>query len=218
MLNRYLTTLHTEIPGDEADQAIRDRLKASFPPGSARRMTVLGMLVGHCIQKAGGAAASELVYASVHGEGLALEAFLDSFPTPSPTLFQTSIHPSGAQQGLIAARTPVSTFLPLAGGPFLGGQALLAACLSQAPRVLLCAGEERGGWLRPFGATGSRHWAFALALETEPSGAPLGRLQLTQDPSVQDGLELQVLPELLGRRDPFAGPACPGWQLELSWS
>ena len=101
MFERYIQAVRTDDSGPEEPAATRERLRAAFAPGATRRMTQLGLLVGATLGPLEPAEDDAIVYASSYGESRALEAFLESFPFPSPTLFQTSIHPSGVQQGLI---------------------------------------------------------------------------------------------------------------------
>jgi hypothetical protein len=170
---RIITALHTDAAGDGAEEsaATRARLKACFPPGAARRMTQLGMLVSAALARVGPGADDAIIHATQFGEGRALESFLESFPAASPTGFQASIHPGAVQQGMIRRAQPVREFFPMAGGAFLPGQALLAAMLSPAARVVLCGGEERGTWLREVGAAGDATFAYALALARVPAMA-----------------------------------------------
>ena len=136
-------------------------------------------MVGGALSRLDPGLEDALVYASGYAESCALEGFLDSFPTPSPTLFQTSIHPSGVQQLLIGRQRSVREFLPLSGGPLLGFHALRTAFLSRSARVLLCGGEERGTWLLEHGLASDRTFAFAaLAHEGASGAAPAGRASL----------------------------------------
>jgi len=135
----------------------------------------------------------------------------------SPTLFQTSIHPSSVQQVLIGRQRSVREFFPLAGGPYLAGQALLVALLATTPRVIVCGGEERGTWMAECGVASTRAFAFALALTAVPGAGALGRLTLSPIDRT-GGLSLADWFDLLHFRRPFAGPAAPGWQLKLEWS
>ncbi|MFA5262817.1 MAG: hypothetical protein WC378_03260 [Opitutaceae bacterium] len=213
----FIKALHTEDPGREEPAATRDRLKAFFPPGSVRRMTQLGLMVGYSLEKIGGLSCEPMVYASIFGEGRSLEAYLDSFPDASPTLFQTDIHPSGAQQGLIARKQPVTTFIPLSGGPHLAGQALINALLCPEPTVMLCGGDEKGTWLSEHGAASDVGFAFALALEHAASPGQLGCLKLTRNSREEGGLDLHDFFQHLHSHSPYSGPAAPGWDLEISW-
>jgi len=217
VLTRTITALHTIDPGPEDPAATRARLKDAFPAGAARRMTQPGMLVGAALEALGPRPHDAIVYASQFGEGRALEAFLDSFPAASPTLFQTSIHPSGAQQGLIVRQRATAELFPIAGSPAQVGQALLAALLSPALRVLVCGGEERGTWLTEHRAASDRTFAFALALSADETTAAPGHLALES----RDGagtLSLAAWFDLLHARRPFAGFVAPGWHLRLEWS
>ncbi len=216
MLERHLQALHTDNPGDETPAAARERLKGRFPPGATRRMTTLGLLVGNALAELGPGPDDAIVYATGYAESRALEGFLDSFPTPSPTLFQTSIHPSAVQQLMIGRQAPVREFLPLSGGARFAFHALRAALLSPAPRVLLCGGEERGTWLLERGLASARTFAFAAALSRECAPGSVGRVRLSR--AGGDGeLGLESWFDLLDGRTPFDGLVAPGWRLEVVW-
>lgn len=213
----HIHAVHTDDPGAEESAASRERLKGRFAPGAVRRMTQLGLLVGAVLAELQPGENDTLVYATRYGESRALEGYLDSFPGASPTLFQTSIHPSGAQQGLIGRQRSVREFLPLAGGRLLVASALQAALLAPAERVVLCGGEERGTWLATAGLASERTFAFALGLGRERGPAPLGRLTLEAEPAAAGALALPDWFELLHHRRPFAGAVAPGWRLVLEW-
>ena len=217
MFERFIQALQTDDPGAEEPPATRERLKARFAPGAVRRMTQLGLLVGAALRELQLTPEDTLVYASQFGEGRALEGYLDSFPAPSPTLFQTSIHPSGVQQSLIGWQRSVGEFFPLAGGAPLVAQAVLTALIAPAPRVALCGGEARGTWLVAPGAASDRSFAFALALTREPCAAALGRIAL-QPTDATGTLTLGGWFDVLHQRQPFAGPIASGWQLQLAWT
>jgi hypothetical protein len=217
MLERFIQDLRTDDPGREDPAATRERLRTAFAPGATRRMTQLGLLVGATLGPLEPTEDDAVVYASSYGESRALESFLESFPFPSPTLFQTSIHPSGVQQGLIGRQRTVRELLPIAGDRHLAGQALLVALLSPAPRVLLCGGEERGTWLLEHGVASDRTFAFALALTRTPGAAALGRVTLAA--GTQSGaLPLAAWFDCLHRRHPWSGAVADGWHLNLTWS
>lgn len=216
MLERFLQQLVTEDAVDPAPAAIRERLKGNFPPGATRRMTTLGLLVGSALQPLEPGEEDALVYATAYAESCALEGFLDSFPAPSPTLFQTSIHPSGVQQLMIGRQRAVREFLPLSGSSLLAFHALRASLLSRAERAVLCGGEERGTWLLEHGLASDRTFAFAAALDRVERPGCLARIRLA--PAEGTGsLGLTALFDLLHRRTPFAGPVAPGWRLDLEW-
>ncbi len=212
----YIQNLNTELPGLEEPAATRERLRSCFPPGAARRMTQLGMLVGSVLGPLNPSPGDVLVYASGFGESRSLESYLDSFPTASPTLFQTSIHPSGAQQLMIGRQTPLGRFFPLSGGRQLVAQALVTALVQAEGRVLLCGGEERGTWLRECGVASEHSLAFALELTQVRGEGSLGRVILERGGS-DEGLSLHEWCGLLAGRHPFTGHAGAGWSLVLEW-
>jgi hypothetical protein len=208
--------------GAEDPAATRARLKGAFPPGATRRMTQLGMLVSALLDTLEPTLDDAVVYASSWAETRALESYLDSFPTPSPTLFQTSIHPSAVQQGRILRQRPVREFFPLTGGVRLPWAALrvAATCAVGASRVLLCGGEERGTYLLEHEAASPRTFAFALALTSRPVAAPLGRVALVDDATVDSAAALPLAAwfDALRTRAPLDAPAAPGGRVQLTWS
>lgn len=218
MLERYLHALSLADAGDETLAATRERLKERFPRGATRRMTQLGLLVGAALDELAPRPDDAIVYASSYAETGALEGFLDSFPTASPTLFQTSIHPSAVQQALIGRQHPVGEFFPLTGRAQLVGHAVQAALLSPAPRALLCGGEERGTWLLAQHAASDRTFVFALALTRESAGS-IARVALAPTADGRLGAEF-ALPDFfdaLRARRPLDLVAAPGLHLSLTW-
>jgi len=216
MFELHVQEAFADDPGPEAPAATRERLKGLFAPGSARRMTTLGMLVGGALARMEPGAGDSLVYASGYAESRALEDLIDSFPAASPTLFQTSIQPSAVQQFMIGRQIPVGEFLPLSGSDLLGFQALRAAALSPAPRVIVCGGEERGTWLLEHGLASERTYAFALALSAARPRRPLGLVRLA--PGGGDGgLGLPGLFDVVRDRRPLDCQAAPGWRLQIEW-
>jgi hypothetical protein len=217
MLERHIHAVLTDDPGGESPAGVRDRLKGRFPAGATRRMTTLGLLVGNALATLDPRGDDAIVYASGYAESCALEGFLDSFPTPSPTLFQTSIHPSAVQQLMIGRQAAVGEFLPLSGGRLIAFHALRAALLSPAERVLLCGGEERGTWLLEHGLASNRTFAFAACLRRGGGPGALGRVSLA--PAEGDGgLGLAELFDIIRVRGAFSGMIAPGWRMELEWS
>lgn len=218
MLERYLHALSLNDAGDEDIAATRERLKNRFARGATRRMTQLGLLVGAALDELAPRPDDAIVYASAYAESRALEAYLDSFPNPSPTLFQTSIHPSAVQQSLINRQQSVDEFFPLTGRAHLVAHAVQAALLSAAPRVLLCGGEERGTWLLAQHAASDRSFAFAFSLGRESAGA-LARVALSLAPDTTRAAEF-TLPDLfaaLAARRPLDLVAAPGLRLQFTW-
>lgn len=217
MLERYLHALSLADPGDEDPAVTRERLRDRFPKGATRRMTQLGLLVGAALDDLAPRAEDAIVYATGYGESRALEAYLDSFPSASPTLFQTSIHPSAVQQAMITRQHPVGEFFPLTGRGNLVAQAIQTALLSAAPRVLLCGGEERGTWLLERGVASPRTFAFAMALGTEPAGS-LARLALASGAGGAEEFPFSSFFDVLARRENFNRVVGAGQRLTLDWS
>uniref|UniRef100_UPI0040482E50 hypothetical protein n=1 Tax=Rheinheimera sp. TaxID=1869214 RepID=UPI0040482E50 len=162
-------------------------------------------------------AKDSIVYASSFAESCALETYLDSFPHASPTLFQTSIHPSAVQQALIGRQQSIGEFLPMTGRLHLVGQALHAAMISPCERVIVCGGEERGTWLLDNGIASERSFAFAFALTNEVEHA-VARLRLS--PAQNDESQSILLSEFfdrLVRREPINQSLCMGLHLQIQW-
>jgi hypothetical protein len=217
MLERHIELLATDGALGETPALTRERLKGGFPSGATRRMTTLGMLVGGVLAPVDPRSEDTLVYATGYAESCALEGFLDSFPTPSPTLFQTSIHPSAVQQVMIGRQRPFRELVPLSGGRLLAFHALRAGLLAPSDRAVVCGGEERGTWLLAQGLASSRTFAFAAALTRRRAPGDVGRVQLSQ--AQGDGeLDLTALFDLLHGRKSFDGFVAPGWRLQLEWS
>jgi hypothetical protein len=213
----HMARLHTDDAGAEGPSATRGRLKGGFPPGATRRMTTLGLLVGSALGTVEPGEGDCLVYASAFAESCALEGFLDSFPAPSPTLFQTSIHPSAVQQLLIGRQSAVREFVPISGGSLLAFHALRAVLLCPSPRRVLCGGEEKGTWLLEHGLASDRTFAFAAALSASPGPGSLGTVALERCPGT-GAMGLAMLFDLLHARAPFDGAVAPGWKLRLTWA
>jgi hypothetical protein len=216
MIERHIHSLQTEDPGLEEPAATRERLRPLFPPGATRRMTQLGLLLGRVLDAVRPGPEDGLVYASSYGESRALHEYLASFPTASPTLFQTSIHPSAVQQVLVARQQPVREFFPFGGGAQIVAHAAQAALGSPLPRSIFCGGEERfspSGHSRTSSPVG---FAFALALGPDPAGT-LGSLALVETGEAAGELTLPDFFAALRDRRPLDQSAAPGRRLILTW-
>ncbi len=176
MIERFIHHLRVELPApDEVAAGARVRLADKFQRTALRRMTHLGLMIGSALEGAPLGPDDALVYASTYAETRALEDFLLSFPSASPLLFQTSIHPGGVQQVLIGRQQSIARLWPLAGRTRLVEQALLSALLEPAAQVALVGGEERGTWMLEQGMAAARPFAFAALLTRDPVGA-VGRV------------------------------------------
>ena len=217
-LHRDLIRMSLDDAGTEEPAATRERLRDHFPRGATRRMTQLGLLLGHVLLDLEPTADDTIIYASRFGETRALEAYLESFPAASPTLFQTSIQPSGVQQVLIGRQQPLREFWPVTGHEQLVAQALTCSLLAPSRRVILCGGEERGTWLLEQGVASARSFAFALALEREAL-QPLARLRLVADAAADHpALSLEGFFDSLQGRTPWLLAAPAGGVLSWTWA
>jgi hypothetical protein len=217
MLERFFQHVRVELPAaDETAATARVRLAEKFPRAALRRMTHLGLLLGSTLDGVQIRPDDGLVFASTFAESRALEDFLLSFPTPSPLLFQTSIHPGGVQQVLIGRQQPAARLWPLAGRRHLVEQALLTALLEPAPRVALLGGEERGTWLAEHGMASARAFAFAATLTRDATDA-IGRVTFAPGATAgADGGEptLEEFTLVLAERKPRAWSGAGGtWSL-----
>src|SRR4051812_16075907 len=218
MLEAYLHALSLCDIGDEDPAVTRDRLKDRFARGATRRMTQLGLLIGTALDELVPQPDDAVVYASAFAETRALEGYLDSFPGASPTLFQTSIHPSAVQQALIGRQHAIGEFFPLTGRAHLVVLALQTALLSPAPRVLLCGGEERGTWLLQQEVASDRSFVFALSLSREAAGA-LARISLSSmaGDTAPAALSLYEFFSALKERRPLDRVGPNGLALNFTW-
>jgi len=220
MIERFIHRLQVEWPAaDETVADARVRLAAKFPRTALRRMTHLGLLVGSALDGTPLGPDDAVVYATTFAETRALEDFLGSFPTASPLLFQTSIHPGAVQQVLIGRQQPVARLWPLAGRRRLVEQGLLTALLEPASRVAFVGGEERGTWMLEHGMAGARPFAFAAML-TRDAARSEGRVTFSVDD--RQGCDercpsLPVFAEALGARRPLRWGGAGG-EIAVTWA
>ncbi len=164
MIERYIKNYHKIGPFNEIlDNDFIKKLKQEFPPLLARRMTLLSLLIGNVCKNFKLAEEDEIVYATTCAEGLSLESFLLSFPTPSPLHFQNSIHPSGIEQVLIARQQPINNLLPINGAPqTIILNALMAIMHTQSEYSYLISGEEKGNRLSDVQITNNCSYAYSI--------------------------------------------------------
>jgi hypothetical protein len=205
MIERFLHHVRVELPDPaETVAGARTRLAERFPRPALRRMTHLGLLVGAALDGVAFGDDDALVYASTYSETRALEDYLASFPTPSPLLFQTSIHPGGVQQGLIVRQCPVPRLWCHAGRARLVEQALQSVLLETAPQVALAGGEERGTWMLERGIAAARPFAFAAVCRRDEGGA-IGRVACAPSPAADGAVpDLEEFARALADRRPLA--------------
>jgi hypothetical protein len=218
MIERFIHHLRVELPAPgETVAGARIRLADKFPRTALRRMTHLGLLVGSALDGSMLEPEDAMVYASTYSETHALEDYLMSFPQPSPSLFQASIHPSGAQQVLIGRQQPIARLWPLAGQTRLLEQALLTVLVEPARRVALVGGEECGGWMIQYNMASPRSFAFAAVVTREAAGAA-GRITFTPAMQADDACpSLEEFTQALAERGSLTWHGGGGlWRLEWS--
>jgi hypothetical protein len=198
--------------GPEVDAAFREGL----PRNAARRMSRLALMCARVLRDMPYDPETAVVYASGMSEARNLEDYLDSFPEPSPTRFQASVHPAGAQQALIALERPIREFYPLVGDANLFDQALQTAALAESNDVILVAGEEKGTWLLDLGLAEARSFAFALHLSRGNEGAR-AIVQRRENPTEAVPLKLAQVFDRLGERTDWAIPAIASGSWEWQW-
>ncbi len=216
MIERFIHHVKVELPApEEAVAGGRVRLADKFPRTALRRMTHLGLLIGSALEGVSLGPDDALVYATAFAECRALEDFLASFPSASPLLFQTSIHPGGVQQVQIGRQQPVGRLWPLAGRTRLVEQAWLTALLEPADRVVLAGGEERGTWMIETGMASDKAFAFAAVLTRESVGAA-GRIVFNPGSTTDEPCPaLDAFASALRERKPLAWQGAGGaWALE----
>jgi hypothetical protein len=171
MKQRILRQFASVVAEEGEEASLLKELKAGHPTRMTRRMTCLGILLNHVLRDFAIDEQVAIVYVSAFSETGALEQYLDSLPFASPVGFQTSIHPSGAEQGLITRKQAIGPFFPIAGEGNLLLLGLQAAMALGEDRVILCGGEERGNWTLEHGLSAPHTFAFAMEL-VAGDGAP----------------------------------------------
>jgi len=189
----------------------RQRLPAGFPKATARRLSHLATLYARVLEELDPTGDDALIMVSAYSETRSLEAYLDSFPHPSPMLFQTSVHPAPVQGACVARQRALGEFWPITGAEERAARALELAALSPARRILVVAGEEEGSWLTALGLASAEAWAMGLELRRDPAGA-LGTLREQREPEGQ-GLTGRAAFAALARESSawLAAPGGGGW-------
>lgn len=210
-LTRYVHHVRVELPvATETVAEARQRLGDKFPRPALRRMTHLGLLLGSVLDGVTLSPEDAVVYASTFAETRALEDYLASFPTASPALFQTSIHPGAVQQVCISRQQSVARLWPLAGRSRLVEQAIVTVLLESAPRVVLLGGEERGTWMLDHGMANPRSFGFGLLLSHDATGA-IGRVTLTRSASAA----AETCPDLIAFAEALAAGRTLRWRSDV---
>lgn len=218
MTELFVQSLETlRLPDDPegADTALK-AWRNTLGARQTRRMSTLGVLLTAALREETFADDPCLVYTTQYAESQALEKFIDSFPFASPLLFQTSIHPGGAEQAMIARRQAVSEFFPLAGAAPISA-ALRLASVTTRPRTVWIGGEERGSWLREVkeASEASFGWALSLSRSSEKALARIswetGGAGASPEPSLETFQEILAYRRNTSWSDPALGTCSWQW-------
>jgi len=157
----------------------RSALTRHLPKAAVRRFSESGIQMSAILKDLELQTDEPLVTASSFAESRSLEAFLDSFPTPSPARFQRSVHPGAVQQARVVNAAPLRTYIPIAGKEGIAIIALRSALTLGAPVVCLAGGEECGTWSVAINAGSSTGFAFGMRLERKSGDNAHGSIEWT---------------------------------------
>jgi hypothetical protein len=214
----YLGELKVLRVSGEGLSEARRQLPDDFPRRSARRMTHLGTLMARVLADRRLAPGSSFVYGTTFGETRSLEDYVDTFPNPSPLLFQGSIHPSGIQQVFVHRKIPIGTFIPVTGSNHLVASLLEIAFLAGETEVTVCGGEERGTWLLEQNKASPDAFGWAFALTRSPTSA-IGTLSIEPDgdPTIPEPVDHAGFFGALETRSPLEIPRPRGGIYRIVW-
>lgn len=163
MISRPIHSCRTLLLPELINADILTPLKSAVP-GSARRMTLMGLIVSWLTKDLTLSPDVAVIYATQYSEVDALERYLSGFPSLSPLLFQTSIHPSAIQQVWIARKSELESLYPISGDAHIVASALQNALLCSADRILIIGGEEQANWLHKHNIGSPKAFGFCLEL------------------------------------------------------
>lgn len=203
----YLQSFESRFLDPDNEKEDLATITSNLPRRAARRMSTLGILLHSVLEKEALTLDTTVIYGTTYTEANALESFLESMPYASPTAFQTSIHPGGIEQALILRKQALGPFLPMAGETTLVVQMLKAAFTATTPEILLCGGEEQGGWLREFEIAYPSSFAFSMRLSRVPLKTGM---QIEWDPEADPVSALPSLEEIIRQLEAGNGLAFGG--------
>ncbi|MCC5835278.1 MAG: hypothetical protein JJU20_11125 [Opitutales bacterium] len=220
MLEKYIQYCRVWLP-QATDAAARDvELKDRIPRRSARRMSQLGKVAYWLLDPFPPSEADALIYGSTYAENRALEKYIAGLPdAASPTLFQTSIHPSAVQQALIARSQPLRSLMPMPGAAEGLFEKLCYAALHRPEgRTYVLLAEEAGEGLVEYGLASDTTWGIVACLSRDPAEASLGSVRWSAentDTVFADGLNwAEWLDDRKGSR---CGTLPGGGQIQWRW-
>lgn len=214
----HVSQVCTLRAGEETLAEARSCLPEDFPRRSARRMTHLGTLLARVLKDLPTPLDGTMVYGTTYAETRSLENYVDSFPAPSPLLFQASIHPSGVQQVFVHRKIPLDAFIPITGKTNLIGSLLETAALAGTDRVTICGGEEKGSWLLEQKRASANAFAWTLTLSRSPEES-VGTLSIDPDgsPAEPTPISEETFVAALENRTPLEIPRAAGGVYCIDW-
>ena len=201
--------------GESLSEA-RQSVPRAFAGRPARRMTHLGTLMARILAEREGVAGHPIIYGTTYAETRSLEDYVDSFPSPSPLLFQGSIHPSAVQQVFVHRKLPIGAFFPLTGSTHLVATILETALRMAGGPVTVSGGEERGTWLLERGKASSEAFAWAFRLAPDMDGA-VATLEVDPDDATDGSIGHTGFFSALESRSPVRIPRPGGGAFRIEW-
>lgn len=218
MLERFITAAQLFGPASELSPEERKVFRKLLPGLSARRLSDGSLAIAAITNDAGISPDDDFVFGSVVGGTVSLQAFLESFPNPSPASFQGSTHAGVVEAVLVARQLPVRRFQSVANpASSVVPATLRSALLSTAEIVHLLLAEERGDWLSGVDVGYPSTFASYLRLERAPR-QPLGKI--TFDPAAETsakGIETPAFCEHIHRRKSFDLASIGPGMFSITW-
>ncbi len=220
MLEKYIQYCRVWLPEAEDAAGREAELKDRIPRRSARRMSQLGKVAYWLLDPFPPSAEDALVYGSTYAENRALEKYIAGLPdAASPTLFQTSIHPSAVQQALIARAQPLRNLIPMPGAAAGLFEKLCKVALHRAEaRSYVLLAEEAGEGLVEYGLASDTTWGIVICLSQTRTESSLGSVRWSAEnagTAFATGLDwAEWLDELKGAR---SGALPGGGHIQWRW-
>lgn len=180
MLRSFIQNVFCLGPRGALSSEERQELGAGLPRSSLRRCSDLGILMATAMDALAIQENDPIVFLSKGSEARALEAYLESFPTPSPTRFQTSVHPGSIQQVRVARQAPIADYTPMIGDACLPLVGLRTVLFKEPGGCVVLGGEEQCGWLDRYDMGSTEAFVFGFRLSSEEVGC-LGEVAFSFD-------------------------------------
>jgi hypothetical protein len=219
MIEKYIQYCRVWLPNSvdpEREAALKDRI----PRRSARRMSQLGKVAYWLLDGCSPTAEDAIVYGSTYAENRALGKYISGLPdAASPTMFQTSIHPSAVQQALIAKGQPLRTLIPMPGTAEGILEKLCYVALHRPEsRTFVLLAEEAGDSLVEYGLAADCTWGIALCVSSVRTADTLGSVAWSDGDDAGDYLTGLAWAEWLGGQQGNRSGNLPGGgQIRWHW-